>query len=232
MQISGFQKLESQCIVNHQNRQVCRQAAGDARLLNPNQTVDLSPGARRNDKGEVLLPSNIVWRPHLLLMAVASRLLALADDLLKIQPAARSIQQQQAMALLRGQRIPPVPYLVSQMVQPHKVWMQSPPSPQTSQQSITVQPLIAWSIIWGVMPPAPNVCSQCQRPLLPCSLKNMVPLPLHIQLQDCLTVVCFTLGGKALHGIWEIHQPLNQILLALHHPTTHSESCMLKLPKE
>ncbi|KAK9858808.1 hypothetical protein WJX84_002378 [Apatococcus fuscideae] len=101
-------------------QQSVRQAAGDPRLLNPNQMVDCSPQAPRNAAGEPLLPTGSPWRPNLLLMAAASRLLSSADELLKIQPTARSAQQQQAMAMLRGQRIPPVPYLVSQMVQPHK----------------------------------------------------------------------------------------------------------------
>ena len=106
---------------------VCRQAAGDPRLLNPSQQVDCSPNAPRNAAGEPLVPTGTPWRPALLLMAVASGLLSSADKILQIQPAARSAQQQQAMAMLRGQRIPPVPYLVSQMVQPHKV--SCPPCP-------------------------------------------------------------------------------------------------------
>ncbi|KAK9837680.1 hypothetical protein WJX74_002838 [Apatococcus lobatus] len=101
-------------------QQSIRQAAGDPRLLNPSQMVDSSPRAPRNAAGEPLLPTGGPWRANLLLMAVASGLLNSAEEILQIQPAARSAQQQQAMAMLRGQRIPPVPYLVSQMVQPHK----------------------------------------------------------------------------------------------------------------
>ncbi len=89
--------------------------------------VDLSLRAPTNAADEAVIPTGTPWRPNLLLMAAASRLLASADELLKIQPAARSAQQQQAMAMMRGSRIPPVPYLVSQMVQPHKVCNQATP---------------------------------------------------------------------------------------------------------
>ncbi|CAL8463774.1 g3308 [Coccomyxa elongata] len=101
----------------HTLQQAIRFAAGDQRLMNPLAPAENHPNCRRNAAGEPVLPSGNPWKQQMLLLCLSSKILSDADNLLKISatntgPASR-LQQ-----MLRGQRLPPIPHLLSVMVQP------------------------------------------------------------------------------------------------------------------
>ncbi|EIE27818.1 hypothetical protein COCSUDRAFT_26914 [Coccomyxa subellipsoidea C-169] len=103
----------------HTLQQAIRFAAGDQRLMNPLAPAENHPNCRRNAAGEPVLPSGNPWKQQMLLLCLSSKILSDADSLLKISatntgawPASR-LQQ-----MLRGQRLPPIPHLLSVMVQP------------------------------------------------------------------------------------------------------------------
>ncbi|KAK9917294.1 hypothetical protein WJX75_002892 [Coccomyxa subellipsoidea] len=101
----------------HTLQQSIRFAAGDQRLMNPLAPAENHPNCRRNAAGEPVLPSGVPWKQQMLLLCLSSKILSDADSLLKISatntgPASR-LQQ-----MLRGQRLPPIPHLLSVMVQP------------------------------------------------------------------------------------------------------------------
>ena len=54
-----------------------RQAAGDVRLVNPHVSlVENHPACRTNRAGQKVLPNGQAWKPHLLLLSFASKILA------------------------------------------------------------------------------------------------------------------------------------------------------------
>ncbi|KDP20412.1 hypothetical protein JCGZ_06371 [Jatropha curcas] len=96
---------------SHVVQQAIRQAAGDMRLMNPVSLVENHSACRTNRAGQRVLPNGQVWKPHLLLLSFASKILAEANTLLKLQDsppgkpfAARS-------------RAPPLPFLLSSLLQ-------------------------------------------------------------------------------------------------------------------
>lgn len=96
---------------SHVVQQAIRQAAGDMRLMNPVSLVENHSACRTNRAGQRVLPNGQVWKPHLLLLSFASKILAEANALLKLQDsppgkpfAARS-------------RAPPLPFLLSTLLQ-------------------------------------------------------------------------------------------------------------------
>lgn len=96
---------------SHVVQQAIRQAAGDMRLMNPVSLVENHSACRTNRAGQRVLPNGQIWKPHLLLLSFASKILAEANTLLKLQDsppgkpsAARS-------------RSPPLPFLLSSLLQ-------------------------------------------------------------------------------------------------------------------
>ncbi|ESQ48273.1 hypothetical protein EUTSA_v10022323mg, partial [Eutrema salsugineum] len=96
---------------SHVIQQAIRQAAGDVRLMNPVSLVENHSACRTNRAGQRVLPNGQVWKPHLLLLSFASKILAEANALLKSQDntagrpfAARS-------------KAPPLPFLLSSLLQ-------------------------------------------------------------------------------------------------------------------
>ncbi|XP_074275652.1 translocase of chloroplast 120, chloroplastic [Silene latifolia] len=96
---------------SHAVQQAIRQAAGDMRLMNPVSLVENHLACRTNRAGQRVLPNGQVWKPHLLLLSFASKILAEANIILKLQDsppgkpfAARS-------------RAPPLPFLLSSLLQ-------------------------------------------------------------------------------------------------------------------
>ncbi|KAE9620303.1 hypothetical protein Lal_00019553 [Lupinus albus] len=96
---------------SHVVQQAIRQAAGDMRLMNPVSLVENHSACRTNRAGQRVLPNGQVWKPHLLLLSFASKVLSEANALLKLQDgppgkpyAARS-------------RPPPLPFLLSSLLQ-------------------------------------------------------------------------------------------------------------------
>ncbi|XP_010263295.1 PREDICTED: translocase of chloroplast 120, chloroplastic-like [Nelumbo nucifera] len=70
---------------SHVVQQAIRQAAGDMRLMNPVSLVENHSACRTNRAGQRVLPNGQVWKPHLLLLSFASKILAEANTLLKLQ---------------------------------------------------------------------------------------------------------------------------------------------------
>lgn len=103
-----------------------RQASGDGRLLNPVALVENHPACRKNDQGWGILPNQQVWKPHLILLLLSSKLLSETDSLLKIQQNTGAANNQQANALRMllggaGRKMPPIPYLIASFIQKKSV---------------------------------------------------------------------------------------------------------------
>ena len=81
-QIANFEYFQ-----NHRGyivQQMIRQAAGDARILNPVSVVECHHATKRNDKGDKLLPSGQAWKTYILLLCFASKVLHDANTALKL----------------------------------------------------------------------------------------------------------------------------------------------------
>ncbi|KAL5066510.1 hypothetical protein RYX36_028247 [Vicia faba] len=96
---------------SHIVQQAIRQAAGDMRLMNPISLVENHSACRTNTAGQRVLPNGQVWKPHLLLLSFASKILAEANALLKLQD---STPEKPYTARARMQ---PLPYLLSSLLQ-------------------------------------------------------------------------------------------------------------------
>ncbi|XP_073279078.1 translocase of chloroplast 120, chloroplastic-like [Primulina huaijiensis] len=96
---------------SHVVQQAIRQAAGDMRLMNPVSLVENHSACRTNRAGQRVLPNGQVWKPHLLLLSFASKILAEANTLLKLQdgPPGKSFAPRT--------RSPPLPFLLSSLLQ-------------------------------------------------------------------------------------------------------------------
>lgn len=96
---------------SHAVQQAIRQAAGDMRLMNPVSLVENHSACRTNRAGQRVLPNGQVWKPHLLLLSFASKILAEANTLLKLQdtPTGRQFSARS--------RAPPLPFLLSSLLQ-------------------------------------------------------------------------------------------------------------------
>ena len=94
---------------------------GDARISTPAVSVENSVECPRNPEGDAVLPSGQVWRRQMLMMIFSMRIMSQADSLLDSQPQDRNMSQQQRMLQQlfqqqRGQKLPPLPYLVPNMI--------------------------------------------------------------------------------------------------------------------
>ncbi|KAJ6809852.1 translocase of chloroplast 120, chloroplastic [Iris pallida] len=96
---------------SHVVQQAIRTAAGDVRLMNPVSLVENHSACRTNRNGQRVLPNGQVWKPQLLLLSFASKILAEANMLLKLQdtPTGRPFGA--------GSRIPPLPFFLSPLLQ-------------------------------------------------------------------------------------------------------------------
>ncbi|KAF0928611.1 hypothetical protein E2562_006052 [Oryza meyeriana var. granulata] len=93
---------------SHVVQQAIRQAAGDVRLMNPVSLVENHSACRTNRAGQRVLPNGHVWKPQLLLLCFASKVLAEANVLLKLQDSPSGKPRM---------RIPPLPFLLSSLLQ-------------------------------------------------------------------------------------------------------------------
>ncbi|XP_049935685.1 translocase of chloroplast 101, chloroplastic-like isoform X1 [Nymphaea colorata] len=96
---------------SHVVQQAIRQAAGDMRLMNPVSLVENHSACRTNRAGQRVLPNGQVWKPHLLLLSFASKILSEANALLKLQtnPPGKPFRVRS--------RVPPLPFLLSSLLQ-------------------------------------------------------------------------------------------------------------------
>lgn len=96
---------------SHVVQQAVRQAAGDSRLMNPVSLVENHSACRTNRAGQRVLPNGQVWKPHLLLLSFASKILAEANTLLKLQDSPPG------KPYATRPRAPPLPFLLSSLLQ-------------------------------------------------------------------------------------------------------------------
>ncbi|XP_057496033.1 translocase of chloroplast 120, chloroplastic-like [Actinidia eriantha] len=96
---------------SHVVQQAIRQAAGDMRLMNPVSLVENHSACRTNRAGQRVLPNGQVWKPHLLLLSFASKILAEANTLLKLQDSPPG------KAFATRTKAPPLPFLLSSLLQ-------------------------------------------------------------------------------------------------------------------
>eukprot|EP00959_Pyramimonas_sp_CCMP1952_P287488 6012580-Pyramimonas_sp.AAC.3 len=70
---------------SHVVQQMIRQAAGDMRLMNPVSLAENHASCRKNARGDAVLPNGQVWKPQLLLLCFASKILTEANSLLNLK---------------------------------------------------------------------------------------------------------------------------------------------------
>ncbi|CAH8328608.1 unnamed protein product [Eruca vesicaria subsp. sativa] len=97
---------------SHVIQQAIRQAAGDMRLMNPVSLVENHSACRTNRAGQRVLPNGQVWKPHLLLLSFASKILAEANALLKLQD-----NNNPGKPFVARSKAPPLPLLLSSFLQ-------------------------------------------------------------------------------------------------------------------
>ncbi|CAA7034477.1 unnamed protein product [Microthlaspi erraticum] len=97
---------------SHVIQQAIRQAAGDMRLMNPISLVENHSACRTNRAGQRVLPNGQVWKPHLLLLSFASKILAEANALLKLQD-----NNTPGRPFVARSKAPPLPFLLSTLLQ-------------------------------------------------------------------------------------------------------------------
>lgn len=105
-------------------QQSVKAAAKDYRLMNPMALAENHPTCRRDDAGEPILPNGVPWRQQLLMLGLSSKLLVDCEQALDVKKGLgsgagnNSIAAQ--MSRYRPQKLPPIPYLLSQMIQPRR----------------------------------------------------------------------------------------------------------------
>ncbi|KAA8549173.1 hypothetical protein F0562_000857 [Nyssa sinensis] len=103
---------------SHVVQQSIGQAVGDLRmmspsLMNPVSLVENHPSCRKNREGQKVLPNGQIWRPQLLLLCYSMKILSEASSLSKPQDP---IDQRKLFGF--RVRSPPLPYMLSSMLQP------------------------------------------------------------------------------------------------------------------
>lgn len=113
----GYEVFVSQR--SHVVQQSIGQAVGDLRmmspsLMNPVSLVENHPSCRKNREGQKVLPNGQTWRPQLLLLCYSMKMLSEASSLSKPQDPFDHRK-------LFGFRVrsPPLPYMLSSMLQSH-----------------------------------------------------------------------------------------------------------------
>ena len=103
----------------------CRGAIGDHRITSPTAFAENSPSCPRNADGEAVLPDGTAWRKFVMLYMAVMKILSQADEILQVgQSVARRADAggaySQLQALFQGQRagakLPPLPFLVTNMI--------------------------------------------------------------------------------------------------------------------
>ncbi|GMJ14086.1 hypothetical protein HRI_005077800 [Hibiscus trionum] len=106
---------------SHMIHRAISQAVGDPRLMNPSMMhpvalVENHPSGLRDGNGETLLPNGQSWRPQLLLLCYSMKILSEASSMSKPR---EHFDHQKLLGF--GLRSPPLPYLLSSLLQsrPH-----------------------------------------------------------------------------------------------------------------
>lgn len=104
---------------SHIVQQSIGHATGDMRLMNPSlmnpiSLVENHPACRKNREGQRVLPNGQTWRPQLLLLCYSLKILSEASLASKPQD---SFDHRKLFGFRA--RSPPLPYLLSSLLQPH-----------------------------------------------------------------------------------------------------------------
>lgn len=101
----------------------CRAAVGDGRVSAPAAFAENGSDCPRDEAGEPLLPTGQAWRKFVLLWIAAMRSLREADQLMEVirggDQAGPGSEQQRLLQQLfqqRGQKMPPLQYLLPNMI--------------------------------------------------------------------------------------------------------------------
>ena len=106
---------------SHIVQQTIRQAAGDMRLMNPVALAENHPLCRTNRAGERVLPNGQVWKPQLLLLCFASKILTEANALLNLQAEQKMASKGgRGGGMMGQQKVPPLPFLLSSLITTRK----------------------------------------------------------------------------------------------------------------
>ena len=106
---------------SHIVQQTIRQAAGDMRLMNPVALAENHPLCRTNRSGERVLPNGQVWKPQLLLLCFASKILTEANALLNLQAdQQKAARGGRGAGMMGQQKVPPLPFLLSSLITTRK----------------------------------------------------------------------------------------------------------------
>eukprot|EP00899_Mesostigma_viride_P009339 jgi/Mesvir1/18406/Mv14282-RA.1 len=97
---------------SHAVQQMIRQAAGDMRLMNPVSLVENHAACRQNRAGQKVLPNGQIWKPQLLLLCFASKILTEANALLNLQENAAG----RSFGGGGKNKVPPLPFLLSSLI--------------------------------------------------------------------------------------------------------------------
>eukprot|EP01023_Acetabularia_acetabulum_P014984 TRINITY_DN17282_c1_g1_i4.p1 TRINITY_DN17282_c1_g1~~TRINITY_DN17282_c1_g1_i4.p1 ORF type:complete len:560 (-),score=112.08 TRINITY_DN17282_c1_g1_i4:1253-2746(-) len=101
-------------------QQTMRSATQDMRLINPVFAAENHPSARDEQTGQLLLPTGNPWVNELMAGCITTKMLYLVDKELKLNSNDGTSQSTAFISrfLRGGAKIPPLPYLLSNMVQP------------------------------------------------------------------------------------------------------------------
>ena len=104
---------------SHVVQQTVRHASGDARLMNPVALAENHSGCRTNRTGDKVLPNGQAWKPQLLLLCFASKILAQANTLLKLDDGTQMLKKRQQQQQ-QQQKVAPLPFLLSSLITTRK----------------------------------------------------------------------------------------------------------------
>jgi GTP-binding protein EngB required for normal cell division len=104
---------------SHVVQQTVRHASGDARLMNPVALAENHSGCRTNRTGDKVLPNGQAWKPQLLLLCFASKILAQANTLLKLDDGTQMLKKRQQQQQQQG-KVAPLPFLLSSLITTRK----------------------------------------------------------------------------------------------------------------
>lgn len=152
---------------SHVVQQMIRQAAGDMRLMNPVSLAENHPACRTTRTGDRVLPNGQIWKPQLLLLCFASKILTEANALLNLQEnkAGRSFSQKPKQ--------PPLPFLLSSLLQaraPRKIVQD-----EYEEEEAAFAAAEAEQAEQGLPPPAKQVAIPAPDPALPPSFDGDNP---------------------------------------------------------
>ena len=98
----------------------CRAVVGDARISVPTGFAENSAQCPRDDQGEPILPNDLTWRKFLFMYLASIKILREADTELQSAGEKKKDNAMSQLAQLlqaqRGVKLPPLPFLITNMI--------------------------------------------------------------------------------------------------------------------